>query len=452
VNEQIIEKLKEIVGSEHVGHKDFQLVAYSRTWSYEKARLADVIVVPGSTKEVSEIVKLCNASNTPVCVRGGGTTTTGMPLPREGGIVLDLCRMDNIKDIDEDAMAVTMQSGISVYKMIKTIEKAGWKIPLKPEFGSGVPIGGWVAFNGVGSGGSVYGRVGDFVIGVEVVLPTGEIVTTGSTCFSPSKQFARSVGAGSDLTGIFLHSLGVTGIITGVTLRLYRMPEVEAFIAYGFQTAEEAQQAVILLMRANISYGINIYDDHMCNVAMLEPPAPYVMHMFAEGWKEEVDFRLRKGREILAKAGLGKEMPEAIPILWGSAEATSAKSDPPVRVACVGGFHPLGITADLFHAYNRIGDKYGFCRGMVWWVANNYANLFPIYLYAEETELEKIIQACTELREDWSNLGCAPDFPGPNPDITSKITPDYFSFFTRIKKCLDPKNILHRGMSPKVHY
>ena len=67
VNEQIIEKLKEIVGSEHVGHKDFQLVAYSRTWSYEKARLADVIVVPGSTKEVSEIVKLGNESNTPVC-------------------------------------------------------------------------------------------------------------------------------------------------------------------------------------------------------------------------------------------------------------------------------------------------------------------------------------------------------------------------------------------------
>ena len=125
MDKQVIEKLEAIAGPENVLSKDFELVAYSRAWSYEKARLADVIVIPGSTEEVSEIVKLANQVNTPVCVRGGGTTTTGMSLPRQAGIVLDLNRMDKIEEIDEGSMTVTVQSGASVYEIIKAVEMRG---------------------------------------------------------------------------------------------------------------------------------------------------------------------------------------------------------------------------------------------------------------------------------------------------------------------------------------
>ncbi len=451
MGKNLIKELEDIVGPEHVTDKKFELIAYSRDWSYEGPLEADFIVTPGSTEEISEIMKIANKTGMPVCVRGGGTTTTGMCLPRNGGILLDLNRMDRIEEIDEDAMAVTMQSGTTVYKMIKFIEKAGWKIALKPKFGSGVSVAGWVAFNGVGAGGSVRGRVSDMLVGLEVVLPTGEIVTTGSLSFKGAKQFCRCQGTGPDLTGLFTNTFGTTGVITGVTFSVYRIPESEGNIGYCFDTAEDAQEGIRVLTEANISYGINLYDDEMCKVAGLPSFGKYTVHMFAEGWKEEVDFRLKKGREIMAKAGVGKEMPEAIP-LWYGVEGMSSRLKPPIRTACIGGFHTIGTTAEVFHAYNRVGDKYNLLRGMVWWVINNYANIFPIYLYNEETQLDTIIKAATDLREEWSDLGCTPDFPGPNPDITSRIVPEYLDFYTKIKKTLDPNNIMHRGMSPKVEY
>jgi len=451
LGKDILKRLEKIVGPEHVTDKKFELIAYSRDWSYEGPLEPDFVVTPGSTEEVSEIMKLANETKTPVCVRGGGTTTTGMSLPRHGGIVLDLNRMNNIEEIDEDAMAVTMQAGTTVYQLIKFIEKAGWKFALKPKFGSGVSVAGWVAFNGVGAGGSVYGRVTDMLIGLEVVLPTGEIVRTGSVSFKGAKQFCRYQGTGPDLTGLFTNTFGTTGVITGATFRVYRKPEAEGYICYGFDTAEEAQEGIRVLLQANISYGINLYDDEMCKITVLPATKPYVVHMFAEGWKGEVDVRLKKGRELMQQARLGEEMPEAIP-LWYGVEGMSSRLKPPMRTACIGGFHTIGTTAALFHAYNRIGDKYDLPRGMVWWVINNYANIFPIYLYNEETQLDTMIKAAGELREAWSDLGCTPDFPGPNPDITPRISPDYLDFYKKIKMALDPHHIMHRGMSPKVAY
>ncbi len=170
----ILKSLEKIVGPDHVTDKEFERIAYSRDWSYEGPLVPDIIITPGTTEEVSEIMKLADKTKTPVCVRGGGTTTTGMSLPREGGIVLDLNRLNRIYGIDEDAMTVTMDAGATVYEVIKYIEQRGWKISLKPKFGSGVSVAGWASFNGVGAGGCVLGRVTDFTVGLEVVLPTGE--------------------------------------------------------------------------------------------------------------------------------------------------------------------------------------------------------------------------------------------------------------------------------------
>jgi FAD/FMN-containing dehydrogenase len=322
---------------------------------------------------------------------------------------------------------------------------------LKPKFGSGVSVAGWIGFNGVGAGGSVYGRVGDMLVGLEVVLPTGEIVKTGSLSFKGAKQFCRYQGTGPDLTGLFTNTFGTMGVLTGVTFRIYRKPEAFGMVGYGFETAEEMQKGIRLLTEANISYGINMYDDEMCKIAGLPVTMPFVIHMFAEGWNEEVEFRLKKARELMQRAGLGTERPDAIPF-WYGVEGMTSRMKPPVRTICVGGFHTIGTTAEAVHAYNRVGEKYDLPRGMVWWVINNYANIFPIYLYNEETQLDTVIQAAGDLRERWSKLGVTPDFPGPNPDVTSWIVPEYLDFYKRVKMALDPKHIMHRGMSPRVEY
>ena len=98
---KLISRLKEIVGDRWVTDNPWELCAYARAWSYELHRRPEVIVNPGSTQEVSEIMKLANETLTPVNVRAGGTTNTGAAIPREGGITLDLCRMDAPIELDE---------------------------------------------------------------------------------------------------------------------------------------------------------------------------------------------------------------------------------------------------------------------------------------------------------------------------------------------------------------
>ncbi len=452
MNPEIIERLRAIVGPEFVADKDYDLIAYARAWSYEGPRLPEAIVVPGSAEEVSEIMRLAGRTGTPVTVRAGGTTTTGMALPRQGGIVLDLNRMDRIYGIDEDAMAVSMQSGVTVYRLIKYIERRGFKIPWLPEFGGGVTIGGWTAFNGVGAGGSVYGRVGDFIVGLQVVLPTGEIVRTGSASFKGAKQFARYLGTGPDLTGLYLNSLGVSGVITEVTMRVYPIPEALGWVSFGFETPEEAQEGIKKLVRANIAYGITCVDDEMFKTIRLPPPAPWVVQFFAEGWKPEVDFRVRKAREIIAGAGFGKELPQNTPrILWGGARGTSLRSKPPRRYMCVGCFHPLDATAAVFNVYNAVGRKYNLRRGMLWWTCQTYANAFPVYVYDELADgPELAARAARECREGWGAVGAVPDYPGPDPDCTEDIAPEYLGLWKRIKEALDPYHIMHRGQSPVI--
>ncbi|MFO8010292.1 MAG: hypothetical protein R6U89_05700, partial [Dehalococcoidia bacterium] len=137
-------------------------------------------------------------------------------------------------------------------------------------------------------------------------------------------------------------------------------------------------------------------------------------------------------------------------LLWGGARGTSLRSDPPKRYFCVGCFHPLDATAEVFNVYNRVGEKYGMNRGMLWWVCQNYANAFPVYVYDELEGADRAIEATREVREGWTAAGAVPDYPGPNPDCTPDIVPEYLDLYARIKGALDPNDIMHRGMSPKV--
>ncbi|MFO8011295.1 MAG: FAD-binding oxidoreductase [Dehalococcoidia bacterium] len=451
MDKELVRKLGNIVGQEHITDEPFELCAYARAWSYELHRRPEVVVVPGSTEEVSEIMKLANETATPVNVRAGGTTNTGAAIPREGGITLDLNRLSGPIHLDEDCQTFSAQAGVTVYKIIKDLYLKGWKIPWRPEFGSAVTIGGWVNFNGTGVGASVYGRVGDFLVGLQVVLPTGEIVTTGSSHFGNAKRFTRYQGTGPDLTGLFLESLGTMGVITEVYMRMYRIPEAEGQIDFAFDDEETLQNAIRALVEANISYAICVTDEQMCLTNRLPgAPGKWLLTMIAEGWQEEVDFRLRKGREILNEVG-GREFPPEQPRAeWGAAASISLPYEPSRRQVSMGGFHNIGITKDIFDTYNRIGEKYGLQRGMGWWVEQNYCNQFPIYVYDEEADMDMIFQAVEELHSEWIKAGYAPDYPGPFPNMTPHIARPYLELYRRVKKMIDPNNIMHRGMKPDV--
>jgi len=448
---KIVNRLKEIVGPQWVTDDPWELCAYARAWSYEPHRRPDVVVNPGSTQDVVEIMKLANETLTPVNVRAGGTTNTGAAIPRQGGITLDMNRMSPPIELDEGSQSFTAQAGVTTYRAIKELAARGWKIPWRPEYGNAVTLAAWVNFNGMGVGSSVYGRVGDFLLGLEVVLPTGEVVHTGSSHFGKAGKFTRYQGTGPDLTGLFLESLGTMGVITEVYMRMYRIPEAMGQIDFAFDDEDSIQEAIRLLVEANISYAICVTDEQMCMTNRLpKAPGKWLLTMIAEGWKEEVDFRLRKGRELCIKAG-GKEFPPDRPrAQWGSAASISLPYEPSRRQVSCGGFHPIHKTKEIFNAYNEVGEKYGLQRGMGWWTCGNYCNQFPIYVYNEETDMDMIFKAIKEVHTRWIEAGYVPDYPGPFPNMTPYIERSYLELYRKVKKALDPNNIMHRGMQPDV--
>ncbi len=444
-------RLIEIVGERWLTDDPWELCGYARAWSYEPHRRPEIVVTPATTQEVSEIMKLANETLTPVNVRAGGTTNTGASIPREGGITLDLNRMNAPIEMDEDSQTFTAQGGVTVYKIIKDLYRGGWKIPWRPEFGNAVTLAAWVNFNGMGVGASVYGRVADFVVGLEVVLPTGEIVRTGSSSFGKAAKFTRYQGTGPDLTGLFIESLGTMGVITEVYMRMYRIPEAQAQVDFAFDDEDTIQEAIKRLVEANISYAICVTDEQMSITNRLPPPpGKWVLSLLAEGWQEEVDFRVRKAKEIVAACG-GREFPPgARAAEWGSAASISLPYEPSRRQVSCGGFHPIQATRDIFNAYNEVGEKYGLRRGMGWWVCANYCNQFPIYVYDEETDMDMIFKMIEEVHSRWIEAGYVPDYPGPFPNMTPHIARPYLELYRRVKKMIDPNNIMHRGMKPDV--
>ena len=195
----MIDSLKEIVGSDYVANDKETLYAYSRDTSPESGFFAEVIVRPKSTEEVSKIIKLANDTKTPIWPRGAATSLVFMGIPlKSGGIVLDLTRMNNVIEIDEDSMSVTAETGITWGKLENELKKKGWYTGfIGPAPGLASTIGGAISVASVMYGSAKYGTAGDILLGLEVVLPTGEIIRTGSSALKKSFHHVR-YGIGPD--------------------------------------------------------------------------------------------------------------------------------------------------------------------------------------------------------------------------------------------------------------
>ena len=195
---------------------------------------ADVVVLPRSTEEVSQVVKLANENNVPIVPRGAGTSQWGTNMAVFGGISLDLCLMDKIIDIDEDNMVAVAEGGCSTYKLMFELDKRGLAFPVSPLYTTGPRIGAAVACNITGCHMTRFGRMGDNLTGLEVVLPTGEVVTLGSGAYPSTAFYHRYVG-GPDLIGLFVNAGGTTGVLTKVAFRVKTKPSHQEILGYGWR-------------------------------------------------------------------------------------------------------------------------------------------------------------------------------------------------------------------------
>lgn len=240
----LIQSLQAIVGSEHVLSSLAELVAYSYDATPLYQSLPDVVVFPGSTEEVRRILLLATELQVPVVPRGSGTNLSGGTVPLKGGIVLTCNRLNQILEIDAPNLTATVQPGVTTAALAREVESRGLFYP--PDPGSQVisTLGGNVSENAGGLRGLKYGVTRDYVMGLEAVLPNGEVIRTGG-------KNAKDV-AGYDLTRLFVGAEGTLAVITEITVRLIPRPETKRSALAIFDDLEAAARTVARVIESRI--------------------------------------------------------------------------------------------------------------------------------------------------------------------------------------------------------
>ena len=206
--------------------------------------MPEVVVFPGSAAEISRILRLANEHLFPVTPRGAGTGRSGGSVPIEGGVVLVLTRLNRILEISREDLVAVVEPGVILGRLKREVEAQGLYYPPDPASAEFCTIGGNVAECAGGAVAVQWGVTRDYVLGLSVVLPTGEIIEAGT-------RTMKGV-VGYDLTRLFLGSEGTLGVITGIILRLAAKPAARQTLAAGFGTLTAAAQAVSQILTAGL--------------------------------------------------------------------------------------------------------------------------------------------------------------------------------------------------------
>lgn len=256
-------RLGEIVGGDWVVTRREQMEGYlsDQTVTAVRPRAADnvVVVKPANSQEISEILKLANREKTPVFVRGGGTGLCGGAVPTRDGIVLSMERLDGIEKVDKDNLMIVVQGGVTLEAMTQAVEESGLFFPPHPG-DQGAQVGGIVACNAGGSRAVKYGVVRNYVKGLEVVLPTGDIMSLGGKLLKNNQ--------GLDLLHLMVHSEGVLGVITQVIFRLYPRSAASCTLLVSFADRRAAIDSVPEMLQSGvIPLAVEYVERHVVEVS-----------------------------------------------------------------------------------------------------------------------------------------------------------------------------------------
>lgn len=224
---------------------EVSLTHYGRDQTENLLFLPDVVIKPRIPEEISGILVLCNQHRIPVTARGAGTGLSGGALPHKGGVLLSLERLNSILEIDERNLQVTTEPGVITEVLQDSVKERGLFYPPDPASRGSCFIGGNIAENSGGPKAVKYGVVKDYVLNLQVVLATGEIIWTGANVLKNS--------TGYNLTGLMVGSEGTLGIVTKIVLRLIPHPRYDVLMLVPFADLEKAGEAVSAIFRAGFT-------------------------------------------------------------------------------------------------------------------------------------------------------------------------------------------------------
>lgn len=455
MEEDLVKALSSIVGEENVKNDIIDRYCYSMDASIYRS-IPDVVVFPKSTDQVSEIMDFANVNEIPVTPRGAATGLCGGAVPLEGGIVMDLTKMNKILEIDLDNLCVKVEPGVIQFQLNQELKPHGFFFPPTPGSKKMCTIGGMISTNAGGMRAIKYGVTRNFVLGLKVVLASGEVIDLGG------KTLKRCLGL--DLIQFFVGSEGTLGIITEALLRIIPLPEETAVIIAPFEDINEAAKAVKSVLSNTIPTAIEIMDSGIIKAVnsyipeLNLPEVDAILYFEVGGTREEVKRQTELIVEICKKHNSKNIQwtsdPSEKQMLWQGREAAGGAimnlDKRLVRVyeaedVCV----PISKIPEMVKKFQEISKKYGIPVCLYGHAGDGNIHSGVLIDVRKQEEWQKLKRLTSEVYEAAMSLGgniSAEHGIGVlRADWMERVQGQGLDYIKKIKKVFDPKGILNPG-------
>jgi glycolate oxidase len=454
LNQSNLNKLRDIVGAENVLTSREDLIPYAFDGTAAMKEMPGSVVFAVSTEQISAVLKLANDTETPVVTRGSGTGLSGGSVPAADCIVLCTVKMGAILEVDAANLTMTVEPGVTTIQIAEAAEKAGLFYPPDPGSMKISTIGGNVAENSGGLRGLKYGVTRNYVMGMEVVLPDGEVMWLGNKC-------VKDV-AGFSLKDVMIGSEGTLGVITKVLLRLIPKPAGKKTMVATFDAMDAAAQTVSDIIAAQII---------PCTLEFLDRTTIHCVEDFAkiglpldcealllmetDGHPAAVAEEAAKMEE-LAKANGAKEVrvakddAEATQLATARRSAFSALARLAPTIILEDATVPRSELAHMIRFVAEVAKKYELKIGTFGHMGDG--NLHPTFLTDErnEAEIHRVHEAFKEIFDEAIRLGGTITGEHGIGLAKKEFLPKFagaaqMRVMRELRKALDPKGILNPG-------
>ena len=453
MNERVKKELAAIVGTDRISDQPEDLAAYSQE-PYIIEREPDLVIFPGSTQEVSQILKIANREEIPVTPRGSGTNLAGETVPVHGGIVLAFGRMDKILEIDRENRLARVQPGVINFDFQQELAKHGLMYPPDPSSWKMATIGGNVGTNAGGPKTLKYGVTRDFLLGLTCVLANGDILKTGGLAI-------KNV-TGYDLTRLICGSEGTLAVVTEIIVRLVPKPPASRTLMAVFPKLEDSSNTVAAIVGSGIvPAGLELMDKVVIRAVEadanlgLPTDVDAILLVEVDGHPESLELELKQIEKICqennaSSVEAARDAAHAEKLWTGRRAAFSVMARLRPNAIMEDTTVPVSRLTEMMRKISEISKKHDIEIGVVAHAGDG--NLHPLVLFdqRDEDELARVRKASGEMFENAIRLGGTLTgehgiglgkknyLPLQLDDVAMGVT-------KRIKESLDPKGILNPG-------
>jgi glycolate oxidase len=451
-NPELIAGLKSIVGERSVLWREYDLMLYEYDGSIDKA-CPSAVIMPSNSQQVSEIVKLCNHHGVPFTARGAGTGLSGGCLPEHDSALLVFSKMNRILEVDAANMRAVVEPGVVNLHLSDHTADLGLYFVPDPSSQKACTIGGNVGENSGGPHTLIYGVTTNHVLGLEVVLPDGEIINIGGKALD---------APGYDLVGMFVGSEGTLGIVTKITVKLTPLPEAVKTLLADFETVADASTAVSDIIESGVvPAALEMMDNLSIRAVERSVHAGYptdagaVLLIEVEGLRETVSDLVESAASVCRRnnarqvriAGDGKERN----LLWaGRKGAFGAMGRLSPDYYVMDGVVPRNRLPEVLAGIEAVSQKYGLRIANVFHAGDG--NLHPLVLWNSDHPGEelKVRDAGVEVLDIVARVGGA--LTGEHGIGVEKrdmmglfFSEDDITTMSWLKQALDPDEICNPG-------